>query len=320
MMRVPELVLRKCAFCEGDVTMVSNLFRSVGGRITTINDLGAVTNGSIILPDLPGLFVHPVERTYCVWNSHFFGSKTHRLDSYEGASFFESVLSDVRSENMNALVYYHVTEGDITESDLGWHRHIAVSTTGEIKVLCGGTVQSVRWCDYTIWCGTFKMILKLNQALVRPIKITKPTELPFPLSHVASECDRVGSSAYVTMGCLCLQMMILSGAVLPRDLIQGRANGKEDRSFKLNLWFRLYNFLFRWDWKDSIYHQRLKRDELYVHPVWAKYFHQQQVVHWHLMSESDLANERVHGFKLADESYQATRALRLRDECSSSDE
>jgi len=304
MMRVPPYIRRRCAFCTGAFDSISNIAEPIGDHVTTVNDLGAITTGSTILPDLPSLFVHPVAKTYCVWNTVRVGSRgySHALDRDEKREFFQRVVSDVSSAGKDALVYYHLTESDMERgSDLGWHCHVAVSTKDVIKVRCNLELIDMKWCDYIILCGCFKMVLKLCNATRSNQKLTKPTELPFPTSHVMVRVNDGTLSGKLAAGSMCLQQLIMCG-VFPTNLLVGnrhhdRRDG-EERNYKQQIWFRLYVFLTRWDWKNSVFYQWLMSDTLRVHPGWRHLFDSQDQLPWTELTARDLVGLERDWYKM----------------------
>jgi hypothetical protein len=278
MMRAPFYGLhRLCAFCCGISQKISNRISSYAGMVRTENDLTPPCkegDRGKIKPAFPKPFRHPTERTECIWN----------VVEGEGESVFSHHLSFADKCNFRqfisnrmdfVIVGFHITDGEQNgDLNYGWHSHVVCMSTGPM-VLEGPGYRDVkmRWCDYNILCSTFKVILKLNNALnsCQPVKMGKMTELLFPLSGVWHDLDN-GRWNW-GQACMCLQVLILMHGCLPRDLFVVHDKKVTNFQFKRQLWFALWQFMIGkgvWRYHDTVYADDIRNDDLRICQEWLE--------------------------------------------------
>ena len=151
----------------------------------------------------------------------------------------------------------------------GWHGHVAVASKGPVQVYERTKGETtIRWCDYVILCGCFKILMKMNQSRHNATSVlTKFTELPFPVSDVYRDLfDANSTGARWSQACICLQLLILETGRLPRDLAMDIGKFKD----KYRLWSRFRRFLDTWRYWETKWHSRANAGEVRICKMWCK--------------------------------------------------
>jgi hypothetical protein len=272
MMRLPAYGIEKrCAFCEMNTEKMSNIAEyRIGGHLVTINDLSAAHNGRPIEPTRPHLFTHPFERLECVWSTTGVGFRGHMMTYWNKVALREEVQAyhDDRSDAM--LTYFHFTEGEESGNVVtGWHGHVASASKGKMKIIEWTTGDYIiRWCDYVLLCGCFKILMKLNKARTGEVTVlTKFTELPYPVAEVYRDLyDSKQLGARWSQACICIQIMMLATGGMPKDLVVT----PRQKNFSGKLWTRLCRFLNTWRYWETKWHQFALMGEVPICREWRE--------------------------------------------------